>query len=361
MRVVGRSAHDGGGAFQPRHLEASQCLGHGIRVQAPGDDDRVFECHVRALRQEGQRGMRRVAQHAHAAAREMRQRIATEQSPFIRHVDVADDGLHVLVPAGEIAGTFVARPGFGPGFHQPVVAFHRTDEIQKFTAPQRIADDVAAMADPVGADKLPHVRRQAFHRHQTTPRHDAGEARAAPAEHLPADRRVHAIGREQDVAGDMVSVGQMQRDSVVCLIEAGAGHAGMHRIGRGRAHRGEQYAVEVAAMRHPIGRAVALHGADTEIEHRPGLPCCPQADFLAGGFADDPPHRRFEAQPDQHARAVGSQLHTGADFAQFRRLFEHAHVVAALQQCERRGQATQPGAGDQDAGFHSATHCLNCH
>ena len=292
----------------------------------------------------------------------MRQRIATEQSPFIRHVDVADDGLHVLVPAGEIAGTFVARPGFGPGFHQPVVAFHRTDEIQKFTAPQRIGDDVAAMADPVGADKLPHVRRQAFHRHQTTPRHDAGEARAAPAEHLPADRRVHAIGREQHVAGDMVSVGQMQRDAVVCLIEAGAGHAGMHRIGRGRAHRGQQHG---CGSRRDAPSSRARRSAALEPTPRSNTgQVCPVVHRRISLPVGSQTIRRIAASrpsPISTRVPLDPQLHTGADFAQFRRLFEHAHVVAALQQCERRGQAAQTGAGDQDPGFHEATHCLNCH
>ena len=69
------------------------------------------------------------------------------------------------------------------------------------------------------------------------------------------------------------------------------------------------------------------------------------------GSHDDLAHGRFQAEGDQHAGAVRSKLHAGADLAQFRRLFEYTHVVAALQQGERGGQAAQPGAGDEDAGF----------
>ena len=51
-------------------------------------------------------------------------------------------------------------------------------------------------------------------------------------------------------------------------------------------------------------------------------------------------------------RTVCAQLHTCAHFAQFGGLFEETHIEAALKQGERRRQAAQPGAGDQNPWLH---------
>ena len=197
------------------------------------------------------------------------------------------------------------------------------------------------------------MRWQAVHRHQPSPGNDAGEPGAPFAEHLPANGRMHSVSGEQHVARDLLAVGEVQGDRIVRRCEPGAGDAGTHHIRPGRTHRFQQDAMKIASMRHPVRRAVALHRSNPEIEHAPGLPGGPQADFLAGGLADDPPHRRFQPERDQHACAVRSELHTRADLAQLRRLFEHLHVIAALQQRKRSGEAAQAGAGDQDARFHN--------
>ena len=56
-----------------------------------------------------------------------------------------------------------------------------------------------------------------------------------------------------------------------------------------------------------------------------------------------------QAEFAQHARAVGRDLHAGAEFAQFGGLLVQRDVEAPLQQRERGDDAADAGAGDQDA------------
>ena len=50
----------------------------------------------------------------------------------------------------------------------------------------------------------------------------------------------------------------------------------------------------------------------------------------------------------QHARAVGADLHAGADLAQLGRLLVDLDLDAAPQQGERAGQPADAGADDDD-------------
>src|ERR1019366_8659510 len=81
------------------------------RIEAPRDDDRVFQRHVGALSQERQGRMRSVAHYANPAFGEVVQRFAAQQRPLEWRIDVTDDGLHVLVPGREVAQTFLGRAG----------------------------------------------------------------------------------------------------------------------------------------------------------------------------------------------------------------------------------------------------------
>ncbi len=58
------------------------------------------------------------------------------------------------------------------------------------------------------------------------------------------------------------------------------------------------------------------------------------------------PERRLEAKRMEHARAVGADLHAGADLAELGRLLVDLDVDAALQQGEPRGEPADAGADD---------------
>src|SRR6185312_6579804 len=310
---------------------------------------------VGALREERQRRVRGVAHDADAACRETIQRLPPQQRPFVGRIDIADDRLYVMVPVAQVVQALLARAGLGPGFQLPVVAFHHADEVQQLPAPQRIGDDMAADTHPVGAHQPLLVRRQAFHRHQAAPCHDAGELRASLPEYLLADARMHAVGADQHVAGRLFAVGEMQGDAVRCLRETDAAIAGVDRLRRRLPHGVEQDGVEIAAMRHPVGRAEALHRCFAEVEDVPALAGAAEADFLGGRGADHAQHRRFKAERDEETGAVGAKLDAGADFAQLAGLLEYAHVEAAAEQGERHGEAAEAGTGDQHAQLHAVS------
>jgi len=126
--------------------------------------------------------MRGIADQRRTADGVAPERIAAEQRPFVRLLDIADELVDVLVPAREVGRTFLARPFVGPGFDAPVAALDNADEIEQFTAPQEIVDHMAARPDPVDADVAREPRWQLRDRDQSAPGHAAGELRRISAE-----------------------------------------------------------------------------------------------------------------------------------------------------------------------------------
>src|SRR6185437_9427037 len=128
-----------------------------------------------------------ITDHARASRDEAIQWLAAEQRPLVGYLEVLDDGVDFLVPSGKGAAASLARAALGPGFHRPVLALEDADEVEKFAAAHRIGDDMAAGANPVGADIALHAGRQALHRHEAAPGGNAGEERLFIATDLPAD------------------------------------------------------------------------------------------------------------------------------------------------------------------------------
>ena len=76
------------------------------------------------------------------------------------HIDIVDQRMHVFVPAGKIGCAILAAAAGGPGFRLPAAALDHADEVDELSPPQRVGDDVAAGADPIGADRAPQPGRQ---------------------------------------------------------------------------------------------------------------------------------------------------------------------------------------------------------
>ena len=89
------------------------------------------------------------------------------------------------------------------------------------------------------------------------------------------------------------------------------------------------HAVQIAAMDGDVGKAVALDQFQAEIEQLPALPGIPKPDRLAGRQHLHFLQRLLEPQRMEDARAVGADLHAGAELAQFRRLLVDIDVDAA--------------------------------
>ena len=94
---------------------------------------------------------------------------ADHERPFKRHVDVADDGVDVGMPAAIVVGEFRGRAGHRPGFDLPIVALDEADVVHQLAAAHRIVQHMSAGPEPVGAE---HPREMGGRRSiGTRPRH----------------------------------------------------------------------------------------------------------------------------------------------------------------------------------------------
>jgi hypothetical protein len=106
--------------------------------------------------------------------------------------------------------------------------------------------------------------------------------------------------------------------------------------------------VQIGAMQHEMRRAKALDVLVAEIEPVPGLARAPVPQLATLGPDLHPAERRFQAEREQDARAVGADLDAGADLPELARLLVDLDVDAAREQGERRGQATDARADHDD-------------
>src|SRR5262249_14398995 len=149
-------------------------------------------------------------------------------------------------------------------------------------AAHRIMNDVPAGTDPIGAGVELDAGRNALARHEPAPRHNAGELRAVGAEHRKASARLDPVGTNDDGSGGGLAVFECDRDAASILGDVDALASEMDRIRALKPDRLEQRHVQVAAMEHHIGKAVALDRHRAEVEQLPGLTGAPEPDLLAG-------------------------------------------------------------------------------
>ena len=146
----------------------------------------------------------------------------------------------------------------------------------------------------------------------------------------------------------MVTASLVLRDADAFAIE-------MDRVRLLAADRIEQHGMQIAAVKHHVGKSVALDRDRAEIEQLPGLAGAPEPDFLAGDDDAEPLRRLAEAQRIEHARAVGADLHAGAELLELRRLLVDVDADALPDQRQRGGQAADAGADDRNRIVHAPT------
>ena len=151
-------------------------------------------------------------------------------------------------------------------------------------------------------------------------------------------------------------------DAVGVLRDAGALAVEMDRVRLLAPDRVEQHGVQVAAVEHHVGKAVALDRHRAEVEQLPGLAGAPEPDFLAGDHHADLLDRLAQAQRVEHAGAVRADLHAGAELLELRRLLVHVDRDAVPDQRQRRGEPADAAADDCNALVcrHAASPQLSC-
>ena len=141
-------------------------------------------------------------------------------------------------------------------------------------------------------------------------------------------------------------------DVVRRLRQADALAAEVNGAGLFAQQRLRNHLVQVAAMDGDVRKAVALDRFHTEIEQLPALPGIPQPDRLAGRKHLDLLERVLEPERMQDTRAVGADLHPGAELAQLVRLLVDIDIDAAADERERRRKPADATADDGDFFLH---------
>ena len=160
-----------------------------------------------------------------------------------------------------------------------------------------------------------------------------------------------AVGADQRGSRDRLAAGEAEAHAIALLGIAGAARAEADAIRVQLPHGGGQRRMEIGAVQHQIRGSVALDRDGAEIEQLPGFARVPEAHFLAFRNPGRGPERVAEAEREQHAVAVGADLHAGAHFAEFRRLLEHVDREATLDERKGRRQPAYAAAGYNNLGF----------
>ena len=207
---------------------------------------------------------------------------------------------------------------------------------------------MCAGADPVGADAARHAGRQPLHGDHAAPRNDSGKRGLVGAEKHLAGERVNAVGADERIATHLCPIRELQPHAFSVLAESQAGRSEVDCSRLLAPYRIRQYGEQIGPIHGEVGIPVALDRDGAEIEQLPGLAGTPEPDFLAGRLAGKQFKLVADAQLMKHARAVRSELQSGAHFLQLRRLFIDVDVAAAPEQRERRGEPADPAAGNQN-------------
>ncbi len=107
----------------------------------------------------------------------------------------------------------------------------------------------------------------------------------------------------------------LARCSVTCLPVSSkpyATRAEPDRVRRKRPHRIDQHLMQIRAMDHEIGRAVARDRLGSEVEQLPGLAGVPEADFLGPPARSTPRGSRASSPSANSTRAPFAEICTPA-------------------------------------------------
>ena len=152
--------------------------------------------------------------------RPLLKRLASDKRPAEGNVELPNDFMNKWMPAGEIERAFFLGAGFGPGFAGPFRIFDEADEVEQDIAADRIGDDMAAGADPIGADWTAKIVGLSLSI-GASPRQAMRpvNSRFGRLKHLLTQLRMNAIRADQDITTDTLSVRQQQFDHSGVLLE----------------------------------------------------------------------------------------------------------------------------------------------
>ena len=205
---------------------------------------------------------------------------------------------------------------------------------------------VTTRSEPVRPDHLRQMRGKAFHRHGRAPRDNAGKLGPIRTKQTFANLRVNPV-RADDIRGTHRFPG-IEAHHCVPLErgDAGAALAQMDGVRLQSADRVRQHCVQVGAVKHHVGRAVALSRDRAQLEPVPGLARAPVTNLSPRGKHLDAVQRCLETERVENPGAVCADLNAGADLSQLRRLLIHVDIEPLPQKRQCRSQAADAGPDD---------------
>ena len=163
---------------------------------------------------------------------------------------------------------------------------------------------------------------------------------------------MEAVGANDELRRNGSAGLEVQFDIIGRLREPDALAVQMNRVGFGLQQRPRQDVVQIAAMDGDVGKAIALDQFHAELKHRPGLPGIPQPDRFAGRQHLHLLKRILQSKRMENAGAVGADLHTGAELAQFRRLLVDFDIDPTPDQGQRRREPADTATDNDDFVLH---------
>jgi hypothetical protein len=311
-----------------------------------GDERRrVLDGLSGALGEEGQHRVRGVAEEGNPSVDVLRQRWAIEDRPATDPGDRVEQDADFVVPSGELGAEVRRRALGGPRLDGLAGrGGGECDDVHRVSCGDRVMHQMPSGTEP-----------EALCRHQVLLREiargDKGPPGAQPrvagrdcADDLVSDRRVDAVGGDDQVAAYLRAVGEGEGCSVRGLVEPDAAAA---EVDGGGVDCGEQGVEEVGAVDEPGGLAVEALAAG----HVPGeehLPVCPAAELPADLDLQCPRFEvRHDAEAAQQPDGVRSQHDPRPDRLQLRCLLVDVRVDTLVLE-EGRGRQTADAPADDD-------------
>ena len=186
-----------------------------------------------------------------------------------------------------------------------------------------------------------------------------GNPRRTVGGNLFPDIRPQAIGTDQQRPGNTLAGSEPRRHRRAVLIVAD--HFGADaQIDQVVILAGfQQYAVQVAAMRHRVRVAEARAEGIAQVDMGDLFRCERIHQPQLVDIDRRAPRRLADPEIVEGMERVGSELEAGADFAQASGLFEQDRANPLSRKPERRGQAADAAARDQDRSCAWRSHQLD--
>ena len=211
-------------------------------------------------------------------------------------------------------------------------------------------DKVGLASEPEGEHRCSQVRCHGIGGDERPPGGMAGEARFFSVTEAPAQARPQAVGSDQGKAMFRERLRGAPGDRDAALVEGKVldpDAEAKDDVGIG-AHGVDQHRLQVAAMDHPIGRAIAFRsgGAERRARQHPRRARVDYAEFF--GSNDVALQVVAQAECNQDARGVGGELDAGPDLFQALRLLEHGDAKSMACEGQGRSETADARAGDED-------------